>query len=271
MNSIRDVCLVVIYNHNYEKNVPVLDRIYRDRFRYVYHVMPFYQGSNPNVIGVYENSFNFNGYVAQAFSKLNEVDCSHYLFVADDMVINPAIDASNALEWMRLGLDEDFACDVGLVTNRCATDWSHALSAMVYLNARGNSCEGKRFLPSIEDARKKFENAGLDWRKGITSRFYRMFAPWVMPMATTPVDLMPIPGMRLAMRVYNRLPDSSNPIYPLAGGYSDLFAVSKATFPEFARICGILAAMRVHVEVAIPTAMVLASGRLKLAKSCGIK
>lgn len=56
------IALLIIYNHRYDKNIPILDKIYEGRFSYVYHVVPFYDGDRENVIAVYENSYVLFGH-----------------------------------------------------------------------------------------------------------------------------------------------------------------------------------------------------------------
>ena len=57
-------------------------------------------------------------------------------------------------------------------------------------------------------------------------------------------------------RIFGQKPP---PAYPICGGYSDIFIVSSATIKQFADLCGAFAATRLFVEVAIPTALVLAT------------
>lgn len=53
--------------------------------------------------------------------------------------------------------------------------------------------------------------------------------------------------------------------YPMARGYSDIFCVEKSGLFEFARLCGIFAAMNMFAEIAIPTAAVLTFERNEVA------
>ena len=71
-----------------------VERIYKDRFSVIFHLVPFYTGTKRNVIPVYENSYYFQGYVAQGFRHF-EGAYRHYFFIADDMILNPAIDEHN--------------------------------------------------------------------------------------------------------------------------------------------------------------------------------
>jgi len=83
------IVLIIIFNHRYDDNLEKLDRIYKNRFSNVYYIMPFYDGPRLDVIPVYENSFCFQGYVAQALASFYMRDCTHYVFIGDDLLLNP--------------------------------------------------------------------------------------------------------------------------------------------------------------------------------------
>lgn len=89
------IALFVIYNHRYDKNIPLLDNIYKNRFSNIYHIVPFYDGLAQNVISVYDSSFQFQGYIAQAYQHIKDKGFTHVFVVADDMVINPCITETN--------------------------------------------------------------------------------------------------------------------------------------------------------------------------------
>jgi hypothetical protein len=57
----NEVALIVIYNHQYNKNIDVVETIYTKRFTHIFHLVPFYTSNKPNVISVYENSFYSEG------------------------------------------------------------------------------------------------------------------------------------------------------------------------------------------------------------------
>jgi len=82
------VALIIIYNHQYNKNIDILERIYNGRFSNIYHLVPFYNGEKQNVIPVYDSSYYFQGYVAQGFKSYFKEEFTHYFFVADDLILN---------------------------------------------------------------------------------------------------------------------------------------------------------------------------------------
>ena len=66
-DHVKRIALVVIYNHRFDGNISIVEDLYRERFSNIFHLVPFYDGDRPDVIPVYENSFQFQGYIAQGF------------------------------------------------------------------------------------------------------------------------------------------------------------------------------------------------------------
>src|SRR5512133_1118315 len=102
MNGSQKTCLVVVYNHNFEKNIPVIRGMYSGRFSSVVQLMPFYRGKDPDVIRVFGNSFHFHAFIAQARKSLLSFDCDRYLVIGDDLVLNPNINESTLASTMLL-------------------------------------------------------------------------------------------------------------------------------------------------------------------------
>lgn len=75
-----EVALIVIYNHQYNKNIDSVEKIYKGRFSNIYHLMPFYEGDKANVIPVCENSFYFQGYISQGYNTFFKEKYAHYFF-----------------------------------------------------------------------------------------------------------------------------------------------------------------------------------------------
>lgn len=94
-SSDSDVALVIIYNHQYNKNIEILESLYKHRFSHIFHLVPFYQGERENVIPVYENSYHFQGYLAQVLKSFFHPRFVHYFFVADDLLLHPSINERN--------------------------------------------------------------------------------------------------------------------------------------------------------------------------------
>lgn len=66
------VALLVIYNHRYDKNIVRVKQIYAKRFSYIYHVMPFYDGNDLDVIPVLSHHIVFRIYIASIYAFTRE-------------------------------------------------------------------------------------------------------------------------------------------------------------------------------------------------------
>lgn len=163
------VCLIIIYNHNYEANIEKLERLYHNKFDNIFHLVPFYTGKRENVIKVYGSAYQFNEYLIQGAGKFVNEKYSHYVFVADDMIINPEFNQDNILEKLKLDEDSGFINTFKAINydSILSWDWSMATLRPMFFNKSG--CEYKNFIPSIEEAQKCFEKYGLP-SKNITRK-----------------------------------------------------------------------------------------------------
>ncbi len=229
--------LIIIYNHQYNKNIEPLEELYKDRFDTIIHLVPFYEGSKSNVIPVYENSYYFQGYVAQAARHLRQLAADHYLFIGDDLLLNPNINQENYASYLKLDRDSCFVPEfiqlhaINRFWHRCAeaVRWSPVANGLEILNQ----------IPSYDVALSRFEQYGLS----------------IKPLSAKQVHPK---GWRTDLK-FNRKYELS---YPLVGGYSDIFAVSSKTFDYFSHLCGTFAAANLFVELAIPTAMALSASSI---------
>lgn len=249
------VCIVVIFNHRYDKNIPLLEDLYRERFSNRYYVVPFYDGDIDNVIPVYGRSIFFENYIAQAYTVLKEKGFCYFYFIADDMIINPAINENNILEFFELKKGESWIPHLRTIKEQ-KYFWIGTLAAYTYKPVQ-KYVEAKGEIPSVEDAIVKFEQQGLRNPMELSRKdVFRNFTLNMSSMANK---------ARLGLRILSRLKhpfrSSANLSYPLAASYSDTLLVSGETMPKFAHYCGVFGATSLFVEVAIPTALVLASDK----------
>lgn len=151
--------LLVVYNHRYDKNIERIEALYAGKFSHVYHLMPFYDGTVPNVIPVYASSYQFQSYISQAYTHLKNQGFTHYLIVSDDMLLNPIINEQNL--WDTLQLDKDSCMLPGIVElQQCRTGWKRVDDAMEYRKLVPG-VEVENILPSYEDACQRFRNHGI--------------------------------------------------------------------------------------------------------------
>jgi hypothetical protein len=231
------VSLIIIYNHRYIKNIETLESLYRHRFASIFHLMPFYEGKKNNVIPVYENSRYFQGYIAQAWRALNACDSDDFIFVADDLLLNPIVNQDNYRDF--LGVDDATSfIPHPILFHKLKSFWWRSKEALEW-RPQGQGLELNGMLPTGEDALARYIHHGLK--------------PEPFPAYLANPDLKPLhsSGEKLVS-----LP------YPLIGGYSDIIALPRATMDKFALYCGIFAATHLFVEVAIPSALAMASPKL---------
>lgn len=238
------VALLVIYNHRYDKNIVRVKQIYAKRFSYIYHVMPFYDGNDLDVIPVFESLYCFSGYISQAYMHLRGKGFTHFLMVADDMILNPAINESSL--WTELGLSyrDSYIDEIICFQHGGKRWWRRIIDALDYTPSQ-LGVELKGILPSKEEAERRFD-------------FHKL--PY------TPIprkELLRNPRKKDFLKMLLR---SRKLKYPLVRAYSDILLLPSEVMQKFSLYCGAFAATRLFVEMAIPTALILSADNIKLGK-----
>jgi len=235
------IALVVIYNHRYDKNIDIIEELYKNRFTDIFHLMPFYDGDKPNVIPVYENSHYFQGYIAQGFKNYFNEKYEHYFFVADDMILNPIINEDNYKEIFHLDTETDFI--PGLFYPRIDRYWPHTKKAIEW-KMKLAGLEIANLLPDYDLALEKMEYFGIKQEYRSTKEVYG--------------EDIHIDG-------------NYRPPYPMAASYSDITIISKYSIKKFCYYCGIFAASHLFVEWGLPTSLVLACKKIIFEKDLTLR
>jgi hypothetical protein len=245
----RRICLCIVFNHNYVKNIPKLLDIYSARFRDIRFVVPFHRPDGfPNdadtrIIPVYEASHQFQGFIAQAAGSLADFRGSHIVFAADDLLLHPSLSERNLLSELQLSPEAAFIksykplFDVDL-------RWQPLLPTLRTMRTN-LPAEFRRELPDTSQALNRMTKHSI----GRQSFGIKNLRGWSRALKR-PEDASL--GNLASLIACLRKRDA---VYPSVMGYSDFVVVPKSGFEEFAHLCGVLAAMRVFVEVAIPTAL----------------
>lgn len=246
------IALMVVYNHRYDKNIPLVEKIYEGKFSYIYHIVPFYDGDKDNVIPVFENSFFFGGYIAQAYTHLKGKGFTHYFVVADDMVINPQINELNILKFIGLGENDCFIRDL-IELQHDKHQWGHLDNAIGY-KVKQVGVEVTNILPSVEEAKQRFAKYGISTGK-LTLKAIKPKA-WGRMRTRMFVQAL-LAGRKFA--------------YPILRAYSDIFLVPESVMPKFCLYLGAFTATRLFVEAAIPTSLILTSDNVKVISDTNLK
>lgn len=243
------VALIIIYNHKFDRNIDILENIYKDRFSNIYHLVPFYTGDKSNVISVYENSHYFQGYVAQGFKSYFKEEFEHYFFIGDDLIINPIINEDNYAEHLKLKANTCFLPGFISLHDKKSL-WGRVQDAFKF-NIGLSGVEIKNELPTYDDAMLAFNKLGLEL-KPISFDLINRKPNSLVAFAKKIVKDKTYVFKYLKNKNYN-LP------YPMVGSYSDIFVVSSDSIKLFAHYCGVFAATNLFVEIGLPTAMVLSA------------
>jgi len=250
------VALVIVYNHQYNKNIEVLEDIYGERFSDIYHLVPFYTGEKRNVIPVYENSYYFQGYIAQGYRSFYNSDFDHYLFVADDLILNPTINERNYTEYLKLS---DRTCFLPgfIMLHECEKWWPRVGEAFRY-RIKTPGVEAEKQLPDYETALDLVNRFNLEIKPLKLNQIWRnpvsLYYSLEQIVTRRKTDVINFIGS--LMRNQFDLP------YPMVGSYSDICVVSAESIKLFCHNCGVFAATNLFVEVALPTAMILSASEI---------
>jgi hypothetical protein len=268
----------VIFNHRFDSNVEKLDLIYKNRFSYIKYIMPFYDGSKENVIPVYDSSEVFQGYIAQAFSSFYNEQHTHHIFIADDLFLNSKINEDNILNILDLDTDTSYIKSILNLTEISFQEWSHAIKGIAaFTNTcyKNVYCNCTKELPSYQDAIELFKRhnlVGFDltvdnfiYKEGNLSLKEKINKLFGIDKNRYRFKFDMMCNNRLFQTLYEEVKQKGKIAipYPLAMGYSDFFVIPAKDIKRFSRLCGIFAAMRIFVEIAIPTAMVLSCKKIK--------
>jgi hypothetical protein len=251
------VALIIIYNHRFDQNIEVLEKIYASRFSHIFHLMPFYNGDRPNVIPVYENSYYFQGFIAQAFWSFYREDFTHYFFIADDMILNPRVNERNFAEEMPLPPGFSFIPNFNSYNNNSVGFWTRVKLAYEWkIRQNGLQITGELPPPAIAlEKLKKLHLPNGPLRFEQIWETPKTLAEWASAVFTRPAFCLRF----LASKIRGETYDLS---YPLVGGYSDIFVVTADAIKKFSHYCGVFAAGKLFVEHAIPTALVLSTDQI---------
>jgi len=242
----ENTCLVIIFNHRYNNNICKLRKIYGERFSKILFLVPFYQGEEEDVIPVYESSYEFSGYLIQAYPKLMECDADFFLFLGDDCILNPIVNEKNVVSEFQLSDKELFIPSVVRLNCQGNFSWIHARRAPEAFVSK--AVEWKRELPEYREALERF---GKFFKCKIDEEYTDSFFSGKLKNEDEATHFK-------AISEFLRLNGNSrNIIYPLAWGYVDIFIIKRTRLFSLARVNGIFSAMNLFVEIAFPTSVVI--------------
>lgn len=264
------VALVILFNHRYDGNFEKLERIYQSRFSDILFIVPFYDGNKENVIPVYENSRRFQGYITQAYHILKNVKATTMVFIGDDLILNPEINQFNILS--NLNLNENDSFITGIIDLSKKWYWSQKTWAVNFFrNADGS--EAIKYLPDSELVLNKLSEYRISEPILEGRSVYKKVTIWDIF-----VSLKEMGNEYFTQKLFNKsklriiydfvlyhINKNRKYVlhYPLVGGYSDIFIIPSKNLYQFSHISGLFASVNLHVEIALPTSLLIVSERVK--------
>lgn len=252
------IALLVIYNHRYDKNVERIEQLYKGKFSHIYHLMPFYDGYVDNVIPVYASSYHFQSYIAQAYQHIKRNGFTHYFMLADDMIINPAINEKNLFSFTGIREDQCFITNLRNILNK-NDFWNFMFEAYQY-NPYPKGTEIRNIIPPYSVAKEKLESQGFS----IRDRDLITMARSVLYFAKRKRFRM----MDSAIKAFFLLKKIK---YPLIAGWSDIVLITDSVMPQFCTYCGAFGATNLFVEIALPTALALCTDQITTGNQLTLK
>ena len=154
------ICLSVVFNHQFEKNIPKLRNIYKERFSTIRYLSPFSKSKDPEVIPIFETSVHFQGYFAQSFSHLPK-DCDYYVFCGDDLILNPCLNESNLINTLN--------CNETSYIKYLNPIWEHSFAWHKFeecnqFTENNYTIPYNKLLPSRKELLKTYEFYGFKYR-----------------------------------------------------------------------------------------------------------
>ncbi len=275
----KKTCLVIIYNHQFIANIEKLEKLYGGRFDKIYHLMPFYTGNKENVIPVYENSYQFSGYVTQGLDRFFSEEFDYYAFMGDDVMLHPKFSNVTIEDMLKIDADTAFTA-----RNLFVMSDEHLLSrvwlfptVLNYMYSENREIVDD-ILPSVPDMMVKYKKLGI-LRRLITEdkiKYLQDFLPvncqhnfyykYMPDYADVNLDLK---------KILSSFKDDEygniKYLFPFAGGFSDFFVIPKDYVKRFAYYAGVLAEERIFAEVAVPTSLCIVLNKIMMPKDIDYK
>ncbi len=239
--------LVVVFNHAYDANLARLDALYAHRFSSIHYLVPFYRGDRHDVSPTYQSSYTFQGYFAEGFPAIIASKCDHYLFIADDLLLREDLDERTLPETLRINHRTGYIKQL-IPLAKTRPDWTHALAALRSLK-RNRFVEFDSHLPTRAAAESHLRQAKIEVSSmSMWNLASRLMASWRHDRKADVLD-----NVIYALYHHRR----GSPRLPLLASYSDFVAVPSCAMSAFCNLAGVMAAMGMFAEVAIPTALAL--------------
>jgi len=253
------VALVVIFNNHYPGNIQKLESIYGDRFSNIIYLLPFAEESNGNVVTVFGHSYYFQGYISQFLHDQRANHFDYFIFIADDLLLNPKINQHNFCEWF--GVDPSTAFIPSLINVHEHRGWWRRAREAALWETTTDYLDIGPYIPSASEAESRIRSHGMS----VGAFRYWQITPYPPNLKSFLRYVMKQPSELL--NVLSSVHKTYRMNYPLIGGYSDMLILPYRYHREFRKLTGAFATGRLFVELALPTALALTVDKIVTEKS----
>lgn len=243
-----NICLTFVFNHQYEKNIPKLRKLYQKRFSTIRYLSPFSKSVDPDIIPVFETSIHFQGYFAQGLRHLPR-DCDYYVFCGDDLILNPRLNEENLINALN--------CNDSAYIKYLNPIWEHSFVWHKFEECNRFSEDEytipyQNLLPPRNTLLEIYKNHGLNYR----NLGFHNFTGIIEKEVT-------LKRLKAGLSYFIRNGNKRFVNYPLVEGYSDLIVIPRNYLELFCHYCGIFAAMNLWVDAAVATALLLSGSEIR--------
>lgn len=303
------VCLCVILNHPFVDNIPLLRRIYQERFSAVRFLVPLARHPDPDVITVYRGSYCHAGFITDAYAQLAQIDCDYIIVSHDDVLINPRISEATFADHFPLGPGDGFHPRV-IAQPHALGDWAWNFGFAPRLLHPKSILFGSgieltdliRFLPSGLELQAKLEAAGVPFQTSVRLSRDAMTDVARQPsrvllhglsagipdshpeqaeierqcleIETTLVEVLLRAARASASMGAGPEPEGDSLALPfpvLTGGFfTDFYILPKSRLADFAHYVGVASAANLFVETMAPTILHAVCDRVWSAADLGL-
>ena len=285
------VCLCILMNHAYPRNLPLLREIYLGRFSELLFLVPFERLDDRDVITVYRGSYTHAGYITDARRELGEVDCDYFIFCHDDVLLNPQLNERSFPDIFPLGPNDGFISRAGpLPAYIGGWDWYFGMvpkmlqPKSLLFGAGLEYASLVKHLPRYDAVELSLHTAGMGYTKEVRLSSSRLSHVEMLPSCTVingnniatdlsnerqasveALSLEVCKNLADALKISSDLagrehltedgePAVDLPIPLIASGYfTDLYILPKSRLADYAHYVGVASAANLFVEILAPT------------------
>ena len=269
------VTTCVLFNHPYPDNIPILREIFSPRYRDLVFTQPLVRSQDPDVFTTYRGSYTFHGQIADIADQLLTRGSEYYIFVQDDVLLNPRFNDRELVERLGVAADGGFIPEVAPLGGQLSW-WPWAFRTIWQTYYPMNNLAGS----GVENLMGLLPD-GSALRSRLSKQYGLNFVPLNYDRNSDFSTLYPFvdPGLRnAAVRVLIEGLFSSSPErdavelpFPYCRAMSDFFVVGRSAFRKFSEMVGWFAAADIFAEVAIPTALLACAAHVTQARDVGFQ